>query len=155
MADKRAEDFTREKIIFVYEFVGTGLFVYFINMCQGHAFAIPLTLFLLGIIAGPVSGGLFNPAVAVGRFMICPDQRKEAITLIAYLAGQFLGGMLGFLLTYSSIFNIRETLDKPTAVPTEELLILAPHYYLSTRGAFMTEFIGTFLFVFIGICATN
>ena len=151
MTDKDLElrSFKREKIIFVYEFFGTAFLVYFVNMCQGHKFVIPQTLFVMGgLICGPITGGFFNPAVAVGRFMLCPNPRKEAMTLLVYFAAEFLGGLLGFIITYSSVLNIRETLDKPTAVPEGEFIILAPPELISTRGAVMAEFIGSF-FLFL------
>lgn len=78
---------TREKIIFVYEFFGTALFFFCINGSLGHLFAIPLLAFCLGQICGPLTGANFNPAVAIGRFLAEDDDKKEALTLLANLAG--------------------------------------------------------------------
>jgi aquaporin PIP len=104
--ESKKDTFGREKVIFIYEFFGTALFVYLINMCQGNLFAVPMFLFILGIIAGPISGALFNPAVAIGKFLVHEDPRKEALTLVVYLAAQFSGGLMGFFMSYSSVFNI-------------------------------------------------
>ena len=100
------DTFGREKVIFLYEFFGTALFVYMINMCQGHLFAVPMFLFILGIITGPLTGAMFNPSVATAWFLTRDDKRKEAITYVTYLAAQFSGGLFGFFLSFSSVFNI-------------------------------------------------
>lgn len=68
--ESKSDSFSREKVFFVYEFCGTALFIYLINMCQGNLFAVPMFLFILGIIAGPISGAMFNPAVAIGKFLV-------------------------------------------------------------------------------------
>jgi len=83
MEDK---SFTREKIIFAYEFFGTALFVFCIHGSLGNLLCIPLCAFCLGQICGPLTGANFNPAIAIGRFSAENDHKSEAITLLVNLA---------------------------------------------------------------------
>lgn len=68
---------------------------------KGNSFyglAIGFTVFIAAMTAGDISGGAFNPAVAIGPTLI-----KNALTqgtlqhLWLYLAGPFLGGILAAL----------------------------------------------------------
>lgn len=55
--------------VFVYEFIGTFGLVAAINCTKGDAACCGLTLFLLLIMTGPITGGHLNPAVTFGVFL--------------------------------------------------------------------------------------
>jgi glycerol uptake facilitator-like aquaporin len=55
-------------MVCTYEAIGTGLLVYAINLSSGGpyaAFGISFMIFALVLIAGPISGAHFNPAVTL------------------------------------------------------------------------------------------
>ena len=86
------------------ELVGTFLFVYVIlNVSKGNpGFAqdkllgpvtITLTLLAMIIIFGNISGGHFNPAVSVAKFM---DGSIDMTHLIGFVIVQVIGALLAF-----------------------------------------------------------
>jgi glycerol uptake facilitator-like aquaporin len=61
-----------KKIVCTYEAIGTALLMYAVNLSSGSPFAkfgISFTVFALILIAGPVSGAHFNPAVTLGVYI--------------------------------------------------------------------------------------
>jgi len=147
MKDK---ELIREWIIFAYEFFFTALFVFCIQGSLASLIGIPLFAFCLGQICGPITGANFNPAIAIGRFVAEDDLRKNAPTLIANLAGQFLGALFGIMLVYTANANL--ALDNPTAYPNEMLVNLMPAPLMSIKGTFITEIIGTTFYTFFNVC---
>ena len=56
-------------IVFFYEFFGTAMLIYAINMQKGESFGvagIAFMLFACLLIGGPITGAHFNPAVTLG-----------------------------------------------------------------------------------------
>ena len=59
-------------IVFSYEFLGTTLLIYAINLQMGEIFGVAgigFMLFALLLIGGPITGAHFNPAVTLGVYM--------------------------------------------------------------------------------------
>lgn len=68
-ADSKAtgcDYFTTSLVVMFYEFIGTSMLVFAIILTRGDAFGVGATLFLALLLAGPVSGGHFNPAITLG-----------------------------------------------------------------------------------------
>lgn len=64
-----------------------------------YGLAIGLALMVGAFAAGPVSGGVFNPAVAVGPMLFDFEQiSTNAVNLLIYIAGPLLGGALAGLI---------------------------------------------------------
>ena len=74
------------------EYVGTVFFLYVI-IITGNPLAIGAALALAAYIAGPISGGNFNPAVTV--LMTLAGKQNPAL-LIPYIAVQILGALTVF-----------------------------------------------------------
>lgn len=82
------------------EFIGTTLFVFIgvmsatqpaANLASiGLAHGLTIALLIMGL--GKISGGHFNPAVSLG---VCLSGGLSIVLTIAYIFGQILGGMLG------------------------------------------------------------
>lgn len=71
------------------EFLGTFVFLYVI-VATGNAWLIGLTLALLILVGGPVSGGNFNPAVSI---MSWYNRALSTESAAAYVVAQVLGGI--------------------------------------------------------------
>lgn len=76
------------------EFLGTILLVYVV-LSTGHWVAIGLALAVAVFLGGKISGGAFNPAVALSFYM------KKSINmndLVMYIIAQLLGAVVAFYL---------------------------------------------------------
>lgn len=83
-------NYKMEKLI--VEFIGTFALVYVV-LATGNAYAIGATLALAILFGGAISGGAFNPAVAVGMWMAKKIRRAD---LIPYILAQLLGGVAAY-----------------------------------------------------------
>lgn len=72
------------------EFLGTVFFLYVI-LLTGNAWAIGLALAIVIYIAGPITGGHFNPAVSI--MMYAKDKMNTKDTVM-YILAQVLGGLV-------------------------------------------------------------
>jgi len=85
--------------VFLYEFIGTFCLVGVINATKGDASAIGLTLFFLLLLAGPISGAHFNPAVSIGVYINRIRTTDNFVSLttqaIIMIAAQVSGALVG------------------------------------------------------------
>jgi len=79
---------------YLVEFIGTAIFLYVI-IGTGNWFAIGLTLGIVILIGGPISGGNFNPAVTG---MLVAAKKMPTNDLIPYVIAQLLGAMTAILI---------------------------------------------------------
>jgi aquaporin Z len=88
---------------YLVEFLGT-MFLVFVIFATNNYLAIGAALALCVFLGGPVSGGAFNPAVAVGMYsagkLATPD-------LLPYIIVEILGGLAGYE-SYKRIVNTPE-----------------------------------------------
>ena len=75
---------------YLAEFLGTIAFVYVI-IAIGNPLAIGAALALGIMIGGPVSGGMFNPAVSVAMAAAGKMSQKD---LLPYILVQIAGGLV-------------------------------------------------------------
>ena len=74
---------------YLVEFLGTLFFLYVI-LATGNWLAIGAALAIAVLIGGPISGGMFNPAVSVMMVAAGKLQNKE---LLPYILSQVAGGL--------------------------------------------------------------
>jgi len=74
---------------YLVEFLGTLFFLYVI-LATGNALAIGSALALAVLVGGPISGGMFNPAVSVMMVAACKLPKNE---LMPYILAQLAGGL--------------------------------------------------------------
>jgi len=74
------------------EFLGTLLLV-FVIFATGNYLAIGATLAIAVMLGGAISGGAFNPAVAIALMQAGKIPRSD---LIPYIVAQIAGGLAGF-----------------------------------------------------------
>jgi aquaporin Z len=85
------------------EFLGTVLLV-FVVLATGHWLAIGLALAVAVFLGGKISGGAFNPAVALSFYM------KKSIgvnDLVMYIIAQMLGAIVAFFIYQNTKGMIR------------------------------------------------
>jgi aquaporin Z len=85
---------------YLVEFLGT-LFLVFVIFATGHYLAIGAALALIALIGGPISGGAYNPAVALALMQGGKVARSD---LIPYIVAEIAGALAGFEL-YKMIMN--------------------------------------------------
>lgn len=124
--------------VFVYEFYATMMLVYAVCMCK-EPLGIPLTLFAMLLIIGPVTGGHVNPAVTIGTFIHLGNYARTLIPCCVMLAGEFLGGMCGTGLYLATIYNGTHLTGFAQLKPNTPTVF----------GTFFIEMLGTFFFVYM------
>lgn len=77
---------------YLVEFLGT-LFLVFIILATGNYLAIGAALALAVLIGGPISGGAFNPAVAVA---LLASNKISTGDIIPYIVAELAGGLAAF-----------------------------------------------------------
>jgi len=77
---------------YVVEFVGTFLFATVI-LATGNFLAIGATLALCIFVGGPISGGMYNPAVTMA--MLAYGKLSSA-DIVPYIISQILGALLAY-----------------------------------------------------------
>jgi glycerol uptake facilitator-like aquaporin len=77
---------------FLVEFLGT-MFLVFIIFATGNYLAIGAALAAAVLLGGAISGGAFNPAVAIALMYAGKLSRSD---LIPYIVAQVAGGLAGY-----------------------------------------------------------
>lgn len=82
------------------EFLGT-MFLMFTIFTTGDWVAIGAALAIVVLLGGPISGGAFNPAVAISLYAA---EKLPESDLIPYIIAEILGG-LGAFYAYKRLVN--------------------------------------------------
>ena len=77
---------------YLVEFLGT-LFLVFVILATGNYLAIGAALAIGVMVGGSISGGAFNPAVAISLLYAGKIARSD---LIPYIVAEVAGGLAGF-----------------------------------------------------------
>jgi aquaporin Z len=77
---------------YIVEFLGT-LFLVFVIFATGNYLAIGAALAVAVLLGGAISGGAFNPAVAIALMHAGRIARSD---LIPYIVAQVAGGLAGY-----------------------------------------------------------
>lgn len=133
-------------VIFGYEFFATGMLVVAINATQGNAVGIGLCVFFLLLLAGPITGGHFNPAISLGVFInkycCCSVTWQSFFALINMITAQIFGALVGMNIIHAMIHD--SSLPGPMVQAQFPHLQPKTHYYWQ---AFLLEILTTFIFV--------
>jgi aquaporin Z len=81
-------------IAYFTELLGTAFLVYIIFATSNYI-AVGAALALIVLLGGPVSGGAFNPAVALSLYAA---GKIGKIDLGAYILAEIVGGLIGYFL---------------------------------------------------------
>ena len=85
---------------YLVEFLGT-MFLMFVIFATGKWVAIGSALAVAVLLGGPVSGGAFNPAVAISLYSAGKLAKSD---LIPYIIVEILGGLAAFYI-YNNYVN--------------------------------------------------
>ena len=77
---------------YLVEFLGT-LFLVFIVLTTGNYLAIGAALAIAVLLGGPISGGAFNPAVALAFSAMGKISNGD---IIPYIVAEIAGGLAGY-----------------------------------------------------------
>ena len=77
---------------YIVDFLGT-LFLVFVIFATGNYLAIGAALAVAVLLGGAISGGAFNPAVAIA---LMHAGRLARADLIPYIVAQVAGGLAGY-----------------------------------------------------------
>ena len=117
-------------MVFCYEFIGTFVLVGAVNASGGNAAAIGLTLFVLLLCLGPITGGHMNPAVTIGVWInrslkACKDRTFASQTVQALLV--ILAQCCGALFASWVFFALLTLDDENGKADTDVFPHLEPH----------------------------
>ena len=76
---------------YVAEFLGTMLLIFILLATNGNAIAVGITIALLVMMLGNVSGAHVNPAVTIAMSLIGKIPMKE---IVPYVLSQIAGGLV-------------------------------------------------------------
>jgi aquaporin Z len=109
----------------------------------GIAMAFGLSILAMAYSIGTISGCHINPAVSIAMFI---NKRMNAMELSYYLLAQILGGLLGTATLVTILRSAKLPLDN-----------LGQNSFgtLGLSGAFLVEFILTFVFVLVIVAVTG
>ncbi|MGG0152027.1 aquaporin [Bacillus mycoides] len=109
----------------------------------GIAMAFGLSIVAMAYSIGTISGCHVNPAVSIAMFI---NKRMNAMELSYYLLAQILGGLLGTATLVTILRSAKLPLDN-----------LGQNSFgtLGLSGAFLVEFILTFVFVLVIVAVTG
>ena len=79
---------------YLVEFLGTAMLVYVI-LATGNWIAIGVTLAIIALLGGPISGGAYNPAVAISFYTAGKLSKTD---LLPYIIVEILGGLFAYYL---------------------------------------------------------
>jgi aquaporin Z len=85
---------------YLVEFLGT-MFLVFVIFATGNWVAIGSSLAIVVLLGGPISGGAFNPAVAISLYSAGKLSKSD---LIPYIIVEILGGLSAFYI-YNNYVN--------------------------------------------------
>jgi aquaporin Z len=85
---------------YIVEFLGT-LFLMFVIFATGNWAAIGIGLAIPVLLGGPISGGAFNPAVAISLYAAGKLAKSD---LVPYIIVEILGALTAFFL-YNKFVN--------------------------------------------------
>jgi len=94
----------RKGTVFLYEMLGTALFIYGIMLTYSAA-SIAFSLAASILIFGSITGGHFNPAVTLGVYISEGKYRDNLSWLGLVWVAQILGGFLAWGLTELTLFS--------------------------------------------------
>lgn len=151
---------TTETRTVVSEFLGTLLLVFFAVGAAvlageyigtfGIALAFGFTMLALAYALGPISGCHINPAVTLGMLLA---RRIDVRTAVEYWIAQILGGIVGAALLFLVAKQVPGL--KTHAAFGSNGWADRSAVHLNTGGAFVTEIVLTFMFVFVVLAVTH
>ena len=77
---------------YLVEFLGT-MFLMFVIFATGHWLAIGAALAVIAFIGGPISGGAYNPAVAISLYSAGKLSQSD---VLPYIIVEILGGLAAY-----------------------------------------------------------
>ncbi|MDR0799318.1 MAG: aquaporin Z [Dysgonamonadaceae bacterium] len=153
---KTGQKFTAELIgtfVLVLGGCGTAIFAGGAVGFAGVALAFGLTIVAMAYGIGHVSGAHLNPAVSVGVF--CAG-RMSAKDLGVYIAAQVIGGILAAALMAFIVCQYGGTRGTFAANGFGDAFAGAANYVqISALGAFVIEFVLTFIFLIVILGVTD
>ena len=90
-------------VTFIYEFLCTGLILYAINVSYGNPIAVVFSILAAVLIAGPVTGAHFNPAVSTACLISHTTPIKALPMYFLMVAAEILGALFGTFMAYLSL----------------------------------------------------
>jgi len=142
---------------FLQEYFGTLFFVFIIGMSivpgGASGFSIGTILAIMIYCGAHVSGGQYNPAVAVGLWARgAQDIKKSLLFVLCEVLGAFSGSVLAYALTRYGSSDGQDYLDLN---PNADLGVAHPTRQANATsiGVFFGEYIGTFVLV-LAVLAT-
>lgn len=115
------------------------------------AFAFGFVMLILAYAIGPISGAHINPAVTIGFLL---SRRISLVDAVGYWIAQVIGAIVGAAVLLAVVSNTPNYSTKTVGLGADgygDSSIV----HLGAGGAFLTEVVLTFLFVFVVLVVTR
>ena len=92
-------------MVAVYELIGTAFLVYAILVSGGNPVAVTMSVFLIILVLGPITGAHMNPAVTIGVYVSRVKFGQDIIFCLIIIFAQCCGGLLGIGWAVGSLYT--------------------------------------------------
>ena len=79
-------------MVAIYEFLGTAFLGFAILVSVGNPFAVSMSVFMIILVLGPITGAHMNPAVTIAVYASNGKYGKDAVFMLIIIVAQILGG---------------------------------------------------------------
>jgi glycerol uptake facilitator-like aquaporin len=90
------------KFLFIYEFLGTAILLFGLNVsAPGNPFGVIFNILAIILVVGPITGAHLNPAVSTGVLISNKNIIPEIPIYLLTVLAEILGAMFGTLMAFS------------------------------------------------------
>ena len=79
-------------MVAIYELLGTAFLGFAILVSSGSPEAVSMSVFMIILVLGPITGAHMNPAVTIAVYASNGKYGKDAVFMLIIIVAQILGG---------------------------------------------------------------
>ena len=91
-------------MVCIYELIGTAFLGFAILVSKGNAVAVSMSVFMIILVLGPITGAHMNPAVTISVYTAGGKYGQDLVFMIMIIIAQCLGGFLAIGWAVASLY---------------------------------------------------